>query len=95
MGMYGYVEKVNFIKIDINRRAFNEIFRHCSYNKKNSAKEIYKSKITKKQFETASQVKQEFVRFTCKDWYMDVTIRKITATHVFLGTVIDYAKSHT
>lgn len=95
MGVYDYVEKVNFLKIEVTKKIFNEIFAHCSYNKKNGAKEIYKSKITKTQFETSVKVRQEFVRFTAKDWYMDVTIRKITETHVFLGTVIDYAKSHT
>lgn len=98
--MYGHVSRATHFRLIIDRKTFNQIFKRCSYNKKNDVKEFLEiNLIPTFKCQTAITQPNEFIRFVCNGWYMDIGIKKIIteqAVTIQLGKVIDYSKiNHT
>jgi hypothetical protein len=73
------------IQIELEPKLFDQIFRY----------RITSIEIDKKKYEYLISQKLQFVRFSYKKWYMDITIRKIIIEDtilIHLAKIIDYNK---
>lgn len=83
-----HIKKVPYIRLEIDRRTFNQIHEQRLLEINLEDNDFWKSKLAEA---------NEFIRFTYETWYMDLTIRKIVPRNGFvihLGKVIDYNKPH-
>lgn len=84
-----HIEKAKYFRVAIDDKlTFNRIHeqRILELNLKSSERSL-----------KALSVNNEFIRFIWRDWYMDITIRKIVpydGFRIHLGKVIDYSKPH-
>lgn len=86
--MFSRIEKVKFILLKIDKKKFNQIFKFKIIQIKLPNNAEWQQKLLEK---------NEFIRFKHKEWYMDITIRKIVLKKsyiIYLGNIIDYNTQH-
>lgn len=85
IALYKQGEPSTSIQIELEPNMFDQIFKS----------RITSIEIDKEQYEYLLSPKLEFLRFTYKKWYMDITIRKVIVEDnilIHLSKIIDYNK---
>jgi hypothetical protein len=91
--MYGYIQRACYFRLIIDLQSFNKILKDCRDNKKYEAKEVVEIKLNlTEKCKSAISADNEFVRIVHKDWYADVSIKKVIIKEKIilqLGKILD------